>query len=189
MPSKNDPSRKALETTSKFLSLVLRHNPESIGLHLDPQGWASVDMLISLAGACGRDLTTDIIREVVATSDKQRFALSPDGLRIRANQGHSVPVELNLPAIEPPEILFHGTAQRFVPSIEREGLLPGLRNHVHLSADNETAVRVGLRHGKPVVLQVRALDMFSVGFVFFRSENGVWLTKTVPPEFIRFRET
>jgi putative RNA 2'-phosphotransferase len=189
MTSKNDLRGKALKTTSKFLSLVLRHNPESIGLTLDPQGWASVDMLISLAGASGTELTTDIIREVVATSDKQRFALSSDGLRIRANQGHSVPVELNLPAIAPPEILFHGTTPKFVPSIEREGLLPGLRNHVHLSSDNETAVRVGSRHGKPIVLQVRAQVMFSAGFVFFRSENGVWLTTNVPPEFIRFRET
>lgn len=187
MPSKNELGKGTLEVTSKFLSLILRHKPESIGLTLDAQGWAQIDKLISLASARGTVLTVDLIREVVATSDKKRFALSPDGHRIRANQGHSVPVELNLPATAPPVTLFHGTAQRFIPSIEREGLLPGSRNHVHLSSDDATAVRVGSRHGKPVVLQVNALDMFSAGYSFFRSENGVWLTTVVPPEFIRFR--
>lgn len=172
-----------LVRTSKFLSLVLRHEPEKIGLELDAQGWVSIDEL--LAKAAGHlPLTAELLHEVVRTSDKQRFAISEDGTRIRANQGHSVPVELGLAAQVPPEQLYHGTATRFLDSIRRQGLLRGERHHVHLSADTDTAVKVGVRHGQPVVLVVQAGDMHQAGHAFFRSDNGVWLVEHVPPSFL-----
>lgn len=172
-----------LVRTSKFLSLVLRHEPEKIGLELDAQGWVSIDEL--LAKAAGHlPLTAELLHEVVRTSDKQRFAISEDGTRIRANQGHSVPVELELAAQVPPEQLYHGTATRFLDSIRRHGLLRGERHHVHLSADTDTAVKVGVRHGQPVVLVVQAGDMHRAGHAFFRSDNGVWLVEHVPPSFL-----
>ncbi len=172
-----------LVRTSKFLSLVLRHEPEKIGLALDPQGWVAIDEL--LAKAAGHlPLTAELLHEVVRTSDKQRFAISGDGTRIRANQGHSVPVELGLAAQVPPEQLYHGTATRFLDSIRRQGLLRGERHHVHLSADTDTAVKVGVRHGQPVVLVVQAGDMHRAGHAFFRSDNGVWLVEHVPPSFL-----
>jgi putative RNA 2'-phosphotransferase len=172
-----------LVRTSKFLSLVLRHEPEKLGLELDAQGWVSSDEL--LAKAAGHlPLTAELLHEVVRTSDKQRFAISEDGTRIRANQGHSVPVELELAAQVPPEQLYHGTATRFLDSIRRHGLLRGERHHVHLSADTDTAVKVGVRHGQPVVLVVQAGDMHRAGHAFFRSDNGVWLVEHVPPSFL-----
>lgn len=175
-----------LVRTSKFLSLVLRHEPEKIGLALDPQGWVAIDEL--LAKAAGHlPLTAELLHEVVRTSDKQRFTISGDGTRIRANQGHSVPVELGLAAQVPPEQLYHGTATRFLDSIRRQGLLRGERHHVHLSADTETAMKVGIRHGQPVVLVVQAGDMHRAGHAFFRSDNGVWLVEHVPPSFLRAR--
>jgi len=169
--------------TSKFLSLVLRHAPEKIGLQLDPQGWVPIDELLSKA-APHLPLTMELLHEVVRTSDKQRFAISEDGTRIRANQGHSVPVELGLAPQAPPEQLYHGTATRFLDSIREQGLLRGDRHHVHLSAAAETAVMVGARHGQPVVLIVNAGDMNRAGHVFFRSDNGVWLVEHVPPSFL-----
>ena len=172
--------------TSKFLSLVLRHRPESIGLALDANGWADIDALIQRAGAHGVTLTRELIAEIVATSDKQRFALDAAGDRIRANQGHSVDIDLGLAPIEPPAILFHGTAATTVPAIRIEGLKPGDRQHVHLSPDAATAIKVGQRHGRPVVLRVFAGKMWAKGSPFFRSANGVWLTPAVPPEFIEF---
>lgn len=172
-----------LVSTSKFLSLVLRHEPEKIGLQLDPQGWVSISELLSKA--TGKlPLTVELLHEVVRTSDKQRFAISEDGTRIRANQGHSVPVELGLAQQAPPEQLYHGTATRFLDSIRTQGLLRGDRHHVHLSADADTAVKVGTRHGQPVVLIVDAGDMHRAGHVFFRSDNGVWLVEHVPPAFL-----
>ena len=141
---------------SKFLSLVLRHDPACIGLTLDAQGWADVDDLLQKANAAGVPLTRALLDEIVRTSDKQRFALSTDGTRIRANQGHSIPVDLALEPVAPPNVLYHGTVARFLPSIRRKGLRRGQRHHVHLSADRETASRVGSRRGEPVVLTVAA---------------------------------
>jgi putative RNA 2'-phosphotransferase len=174
--------------TSKFLSLVLRHQPDSIGLVLDANGWADIDALIARAGAHGVTLTRELIAEIVATSDKQRFALDATGDRIRANQGHSVDIDLGLAPIEPPAILFHGTGAATVPAIRAEGLKPGDRQHVHLSPDAATAIKVGQRHGRPVVLRVFAGKMWGQGSPFFRSANGVWLTPAVPPEFIEWKE-
>jgi putative RNA 2'-phosphotransferase len=171
---------------SKFLSLVLRHEPEGIGLVLDPQGWADIDELIAKAGAHRMALTRETITHVVATSDKQRFALDAAGQRIRANQGHSVDIDLGLEPSAPPPILFHGTAATTVAAIRAEGLKSGARQHVHLSPDAATATKVGQRHGKPVVLSVLAGQMWSRGSAFFRAANGVWLTAAVPPEFIEF---
>jgi putative RNA 2'-phosphotransferase len=171
---------------SKFLSLVLRHQPELIGLELDPQGWADVAELLDRAARHGKPITREQLEQAIATNDKQRFALSPDGTRIRANQGHSVEVDLGLVPQEPPELLYHGTARQFLEPIRAEGLVAGKRQHVHLSADVPTALKVGSRHGQPVPLTVRAGAMHRDGLAFYRSENGVWLTDNVPPEFIVF---
>ncbi|HEY5959678.1 MAG TPA: RNA 2'-phosphotransferase [Polyangiaceae bacterium] len=173
-------------TASKLLSFVLRHRPEAIGLILDSEGWASIAELIRLANEHGHKLSRDLIEAVVRTSDKQRFAISADRQRIRANQGHSIAVALGLEALKPPELLFHGTAERFLSSIQSEGLSRRSRNYVHLSADAETATRVGQRHGTPVVLVVAATRMWNSGFQFFQSENGVWLTNHVPVKYIQF---
>ena len=169
---------------SKYLSLVLRHDPAAAGVTLDAEGWVSVDEL--LAGAARHDFpfTFDELEEVVHTSDKQRFALTADAQRIRANQGHSISVELNLERETPPELLYHGTVERFLSSIMAEGLEKRARHHVHLSPDIVTATRVGSRRGKPVILKIAAANMHSVGFSFFRSANGVWLTDHVPPQYI-----
>ncbi len=175
---------KNLRQTSKFLSLVLRHQPQTLGLRLDPQGWVEVETLLAQAAAHGQPITRDQLQRVVAENDKQRFALSDDGQRIRANQGHSVEVQLGLPPREPPERLFHGTASRFLDSIRREGLRPGQRQHVHLSSDEATAQRVGQRHGRPVVLIVQSRAMAAEGHEFYLSENGVWLTLAVPVRFL-----
>jgi putative RNA 2'-phosphotransferase len=175
-----------LTRVSKFLSLVLRHKPEEIGLMLDGQGWAEVDELIACAGRHGRRLDRALIRRVVETNDKKRFALSDDGSRIRASQGHSVEVDLALEPRTPPEVLFHGTATRFLESIRNQGLHAGGRNHVHLSLDEATATKVGARHGRPVVLRVRSGEMARAGMIFYLSDNGVWLTGSVPAEFIDF---
>ena len=172
--------------TSKFMSLVLRHRPEHIGLVLDENGWADVDELIERAAAHGVTLTRELIAEIVATSDKRRFALDAAGRRIRANQGHSVDIDLGLEPTEPPAILFHGTAVATIAAIRNEGLKPGNRQHVHLSPDEATAIKVGQRHGRPVVLRVFAGKMWEQGTPFFCSANGVWLTPAVPPEFIEF---
>jgi putative RNA 2'-phosphotransferase len=171
---------------SKFLSLVLRHQPQRIGLKLDAQGWAEIDALIERAGAHGMALTQELILRVVATSDKQRFALDASGQRIRANQGHSVDIDLGLEPREPPAVLFHGTAEANIAAIRTEGLKPGRRQHVHLSVEAATAVTVGRRHGRPAVLKIAAARMWSAGFEFYLSANGVWLTDAVPSEFIEF---
>ncbi|MFZ5636415.1 MAG: RNA 2'-phosphotransferase [Pseudomonadota bacterium] len=170
---------------SKFLSFVLRHRPGSIGLVLDDAGWADIDALVRLAQP-RIALTRDLVERAVAGNDKRRFAISDDGRRIRARQGHSIDVDLALPTTTPPERLYHGTASRFVESIREAGLIKRSRQHVHLSADADTAARVGSRHGTPVVLIVRAGEMAASGHVFFLSENGVWLTDAVPPAFIDF---
>jgi putative RNA 2'-phosphotransferase len=171
---------------SKYMSLVLRHKPEQIGLVLDRQGWADIGELIEKAGTRGVALTREVIREVVATSDKQRFAIDATGKRIRANQGHSVDIDLGLAPAEPPPVLFHGTAETTIPAIRAEGLKAGQRQHVHLSPDEDTAIRVGRRHGRPAVLRIAAGRMRESGHAFFLSTNGVWLTEAVPMEFIAF---
>ncbi|CAA2104738.1 RNA 2'-phosphotransferase [Methylobacterium bullatum] len=170
--------------TSKFLSYALRHAPEAIGITLGPQGWVEVDTLLAAAMRSGRAIDRAALDEIVATSDKKRFTLSPDGSRIRAAQGHSVEVALDLAPCEPPAILFHGTAIQTVPVILTDGLRPGARRHVHLSADPETAHRVGQRHGKPVVLTVAADRMWQASTPFYRAENGVWLVDHVPPAYL-----
>ena len=181
--------KRSLVQASKFMSFILRHRPESIGLKLDLHGYAVVDDLVKLSRKSATSLTKELIQEVVQTSDKQRFRFSEDGLSIRASQGHSVAVDLSLTVQEPPLALFHGTTSRFLDSILRHGLKPGLRQHVHLSLDWHTAYKVGQRHGVPVVLSIRARDMYLAGFAFFLSENGVWLAQCVPPEFIRLADS
>ncbi|WP_402718406.1 RNA 2'-phosphotransferase [Janthinobacterium rivuli] len=176
-----------LVNTSKFLSLILRHAPEKIGLALDPNGWADIGQLLALAAQHGRRLSREQLDDVVALDSKTRYAISDDGLRIRANQGHTLAaVDIALPPATPPAMLYHGTASRFVEAIRAGGLLPGSRNHVHLSSSRETAVAVGARHGKPVVLTVDAAAMRAQGHVFYVSDNGVWLTQAVPVAFIGF---
>jgi putative RNA 2'-phosphotransferase len=173
-----------LVATGKFLSLVLRHRPEEIGLVLDRNGWADLGELVRLSNEHGKRLSRELVEEVVARNEKKRFAISADGTRIRASQGHSVEVDLQLAPAEPPELLYHGTVFRFLESIRLNGLRRGKRLHVHLSADEQSAKIVGARRGQPVVLRVAAQAMFRDGYVFYVSENGVWLTKHVPPEFL-----
>ncbi|WP_338767157.1 RNA 2'-phosphotransferase [Massilia sp. METH4] len=181
------PARDPHERTSRFLSLILRHAPDTIGLSLDRNGWADVAELLATATAHGTPLTLETLRHVVAGNDKQRFAFSEDGLRIRASQGHSLrSVDLELAPAIPPAVLYHGTASRFITSIRQSGLKPGSRQHVHLSADRETAIKVGARYGVPVVLEVRAAELHTQGHVFYESDNGVWLTDAVPVRFIEF---
>lgn len=174
----------ALVRLSKFLSLVLRHAPERAGLTLDEAGWVDVDALLAGAAQAGVPLDRPTLERVVRENGKQRFALSPDGRRIRANQGHSVAVDLQLAPEAPPDVLYHGTATRFLGAIRREGLRPGRRTHVHLSADPETAAAVGQRHGQPAVLRVAAGRMHRDGYEFVRAANGVWLTAAVPPAYL-----
>ncbi len=169
---------------SKFLALVLRHQPELVGIELDDAGWTDVDALLAACATRGVRLTHDELRALVVGSDKQRFALSVDGRRIRANQGHSVTVELGLPDAVPPARLYHGTYPGAVASIRAQGLLKGQRHAVHLAADTMTASKVGMRRGAPVILIVRADEMAAAGHRFQVSTNGVWLTEHVPPAFI-----
>lgn len=175
--------------TSKLLSLVLRHDPGAIGVKLDAGGWADLDELVACADRSGHKLSREVILQVVAESDKQRFALSSDGRRIRANQGHSISVDLGLVQAEPPEVLFHGTAVRFLESIFVSGLNSAARQHVHLSVDVETALRVGRRHGSPAVLRVDSRGLHVAGQAFFRSDNGVWLTSPISPRFLALLPT
>ncbi|NVZ30060.1 RNA 2'-phosphotransferase [Pseudomonas gingeri] len=180
-------SQKLLNETSKFLSYVLRHEPHSIGLQLDPEGWADLSALIEGAAKEGRTLELATIEAVVSSNDKKRFEYSPDGLRIRAVQGHSTPeVSRQYPRKVPPEVLYHGTATRFLESIEQQGLIAGKRHLVHLSHEVETATAVGQRYGKVVVLTIDAQRMHEQGLRFYQAENGVWLTEHVPVAFIQF---
>ncbi|MBY5967669.1 RNA 2'-phosphotransferase [Halomonas denitrificans] len=166
---------------SKFLSYVPRHKPDAIGLALDPEGWADIEDLIVKSDI---PLNLNILHKIVETSDKKRFSLSGDGRYIRANQGHSIDVNLGLEPAKPPKFLYHGTATRFLKSIEEKGLLPQNRQYLHLSSDPHTAAEVGQRHGKPIVLIIPALSMYHQGHKFFQAKNGVWLTENVPPEVI-----
>lgn len=169
---------------SRFLSLVLRHKPQTINLDLDDKGWAEVDDLIAKVRASGRKLDRPSLERLVATNDKKRFTLSDDGRRIRAAQGHSIPVDLDIPPKAPPSSLYHGTADRFLNAILAEGLKPRSRRQVHLSMDLKTARTVGARHGRPVILKVDAAAMARDGLLFYQAENGVWLTDTVPPAYL-----
>jgi len=181
---------RKLKNYSKFLSLVLRHNPGKIGIELDNAGWADVDELLkrSVDQKRARGLTRELLQEVVDTNDKKRFELSEDGERIRARQGHSVPVDLGYEEREPPECLYHGTPERFVPAIREEGLLKMNRHAVHLSPDYETAIRVGERRGRPIIIKVRAKVMHDEGHKFYLTGNGVWYTDHVPIEFLLWPE-
>ena len=179
---------KDLKKISVFMSLILRHNPGAIGISLDEHGWASVQEFINGINntkGCGLDMET--LEEIVRTDNKQRYSFSEDKTLIRANQGHSINVDVELKEAEPPEQLFHGTGERFASAIRKEGLKPMSRLYVHLSKDKETAVKVGSRHGKPHIFFVHSGKMYRAGYKFYLSENGVWLTKTVPPEFLEER--
>jgi putative RNA 2'-phosphotransferase len=175
---------RRLVRVSKYLSLHLRHQPERLGLNLAPGGWVEVDTFLDAARANGFPIARAELLRVVADNDKQRFSFDETGQRIRANQGHSVPVDLQLEPTTPPDALYHGTADRNVQAILKSGLARMSRHHVHLSATTETARRVGMRHGRPVVLAVDAAAMSRDGFVFYRSDNGVWLVDEVPAEYL-----
>ncbi len=166
------------------MSLVLRHQPEAIGVALDENGWANVEDMIKKMKASGKNTDKELIEMVVETNDKKRFAFNEDKTLIRANHGHSIEVELNLEEAIPPAILYHGTADRFLPSILKQGLIKQQRQHVHLSWQSETAKAVGSRHGKPVILNINAGAMHKDGFIFYLSANNVWLTDAVPVQYI-----
>ena len=170
--------------TSKFIALILRHKPETIGITLDEHGWANVEELV--AGIAKKQaFDRDMLEEIVRTDSKMRYSFNEDHTLIRANQGHSIPVDVELEEKTPPDILWHGTGEKYVSSINAQGLIPKSRLYVHLSADYDTAVKVGSRHGKPVVYTVSAGDMQKAGYQFYQSVNGVWLTKRVPARFLK----
>ena len=177
---------KGLLRLSKFLSLILRHKPEEIGLEIGAGGWMTFSSLRDACQVRGIGLTLSDLMEVVGSNDKQRFAVSEDGLHIRASQGHSIKVDLGYEPMSPPGLLYHGTAERFLSPIRQEGLLKRNRQHVHLSAAVETVLKIGQRHGKPVVLTVQAARMFAYGLTFYLSDNRVGLTEHVPPEYLLF---
>ncbi len=179
---------KKKKKISKFLSLILRHQPEVVGLMLEENGWVEVDKLIKACADYGKSFTRSELDEVVATNDKQRFAFDETGGKIRANQGHSVEVEIEFEKKTPPEILYHGTAEKNLGLIFEKGLRKMNRHHVHLSADVETARKVGARHGKPVIFQIETVKMLEKGNEFFVSANGVWLVEEVAPEFLEVYE-
>ena len=176
-----------IKETSKYISLILRHKPEVIGITLDEHGWANVDELISGVSKT-QDFNMEMLEEIVRTDEKQRYSFNEDKTLIRANQGHSIPVDVELEKAVPPEYLYHGTGEKYRESIDEIGLIPKSRLYVHLSPDIETAVKVGSRHGKPVVYRVYSGKMHDAGFAFYRSVNGVWLTDNVPTRYIK-RET
>jgi putative RNA 2'-phosphotransferase len=169
---------------SKYLSYHLRHAPQELGLTLEPGGWVQVSDLLTAASKDKYTITRSELETIVATSDKKRFAFDPTGEKIRANQGHSVEVDLKLEPMGPPAVLYHGTPEQFVGGILAEGLQKMSRHHVHLSADLQTARKVGQRRGKAVILQVDAAAMDAAGVLFYRSENGVWLTDYVDPQYL-----
>ncbi len=173
----------SVKNTSKYISLILRHQPEVIGITLDEHGWADVNQLIEGVNKT-HPLTRELLEEIVRTDEKQRYSFNEDHTKIRANQGHSIPVDVELKEAEPPEELYHGTGEKYTGSIEKQGLIPKSRLYVHLSKDTETAVKVGQRHGKPVVYTVMAGEMYRDGYRFFLSANGVWLTKEVPVRYL-----
>lgn len=169
--------------TSKYISLILRHKPEVINISLDEHGWANVDELIRGVSKT-YPIDMKILEDIVVSDEKQRYSFNDDKTLIRANQGHSIPVDVELNEVEPPDILYHGTGEKYVSSIDLEGLIPKSRLYVHLSFDIDTAINVGKRHGKPVIYKVFSQKMTKNGYIFYRSVNGVWLTKKVPIEYL-----
>ncbi len=173
----------SLTETSKFISLILRHNPGAIGIALDEHGWANVNELIE--GIARRQpFDMAMLEEIVATDEKQRYSFSEDKTLIRANQRHSIPVDVELKQLTPPRYLYDGTGEKYVASIDPQGLIPKARLYVHLSADTDTARKVGSRHGKPIIYRVAAQEMAQDGYAFYLSQNGVWLTKEVPVKYL-----
>lgn len=179
---------KRKKKISKFLSLILRHQPEVVGLSLEENGWISVKKLIQACADYGKPFTLTELKSVVETNDKKRFSFDETGKKIRANQGHSLEVEIEFEKQTPPEILYHGTAEKNVGVIYAEGLKKMSRHHVHLSAETETATKVGMRYGKPVIFQIDTVAMIKEGFEFFVSANGVWLVESVPPQLLKLKE-
>lgn len=173
-------------STSKFIALILRNRPETIGISLDEHGWADVQEMIDGINRTGRHaLDMEKLEELVRTDEKQRYSFNEDHTLIRANQGHSIPVDVELEEKIPPDVLWHGTAEKYVSSIDAIGLIPKSRLYVHLSSDQETAKKVGIRHGKPVIYEIDCKGMVDEGYKFFESVNHVWLTKEVPVRFLR----
>lgn len=174
--------------TSKYISLILRHKPEVIGITLDEHGWADVNELINGVGKTHK-IDREILEAIVAEDEKQRYSFNEDHTLIRANQGHSIPVDVELEKITPPDILYHGTGVKYKESIDLQGLIPKSRLYVHLSGDADTARKVGQRHGTPIIYEVKASRMSEDGYQFFRSVNGVWLTKEVPSKYLEVINT
>ena len=172
-----------LKSVSIYLSLILRHKPEQAGITLDKHGWAKVDELIK-GVRMKYPLDMETLEEIVATDSKQRYSFNEDHTLIRANQGHSIPVDVELEQLEPPEYLYHGTGEKYRQSIDNIGLISKSRLHVHLSEDMMTAISVGARHGDPVVYKICSGAMYDAGFIFYKSKNGVWLTERVPTEYM-----
>ncbi len=172
--------------TGKFLSLILRHSPQTIGITLDENGWANASELLEGMNKKGYAINMEILQDIVDTNNKKRYSFNDDKTKIRANQGHSVDVDVELKELEPPEELYHGTATRFLDSIKEHGLQKQNRNHVHLSKDKETAAAVGKRHGNPIVLTIKSGEMYRDGYRFYFSENGVWLTDEISVKYIVF---
>jgi len=181
-------SEKQQTHISKFLSLVLRHKPETIGIQLDQNGWVDVNELIDKSNKYGIQFDRETLNHIVATNSKKRFALNDKLDKIRASQGHSVEIELGYKNQKPPETLFHGTSEKSVQSILNKGLENRNRQHVHLSSDIETAIKVGQRHGKPVVFEILAEKMYNDKIEFYISENGVWLTNYVPTKYLKLKD-
>ena len=172
--------------TSKFIALILRHKPETIGITLDEHGWANVQELIDGINATGKHhLNMELLEEIVRLDEKQRYSFNEDHSLIRANQGHSIPVDVDLRETLPPKVLYHGTGEKYVPSIDEQGLIPKSRLYVHMSADKETAKTVGSRHGRPVIYEIDCKSMSEDGYRFYLSENHVWLTKAVPAKYLK----
>lgn len=183
---KPETEERRLERISKFISMILRHKPQVIGITLDEHGWADVNELIKGINETGEEIefSKDTLETIVKTDKKQRYSFSQDRTLIRANQGHSIPVDVELEKKEPPKVLYHGTGVKSVKAIQEQGLLPMERLYVHLSTDVETATNVGKHHGTPVIFQVNAEQMQKDGYDFFQSVNGVWLTKEVPTKYL-----
>lgn len=173
-----------LTKTSRFISLILRHKPETIDIALDEHGWANISELIDGISKT-QYIDMAMLEKIVATDNKQRYSFNEDKTLIRANQGHSIPVDVELPETKPPVILYHGTGEKYVKSIDEQGLIPKSRLYVHLSGDETTAKTVGSRHGKPVIYEIHASEMYNDGYVFYLSVNGVWLTKSVPTKYMK----
>lgn len=183
---KPETEERRLKRLSKFISMILRHRPEVIGITLDEHGWADVEKLIKGINETGEEVefSKATLEEIVKTDEKQRYSFSQDKALIRANQGHSVPVDVELERKEPPKVLYHGTGSKSVEAIKKQGILSMERLYVHLSTDVETATKVGKRHGTPVIFQVNSEQMQKDGYDFFQSVNGVWLTKEVPAQYL-----